>query len=213
MWKEAVKPTVYHHHLLLRTPPRAFRPLSSPRFVINVLWLSDVEILAVFFRVGKVSIPTVYDVSCPCLGMFTLLILCSSLLHLLRSWGSPFLLFLPFTLYSHTFSHFVLCAQILFPRGICSTSFQISLRSPPFYEPPRYKLDFFFSSGVHRQSLPLCLKWSLGLTTKWLPSFTKVMYIYMNCPFVLDAVRSSSQVSSLEKKKTTSKTLMKKWQF
>lgn len=165
MWKEAVKPTVCHCHLLLGTSPRAFTPLSSPRSAINVLWLSNVEILTVFCRVGKVTIPTVCNVSCPCLVKFTLLTLYSSLVLLLVNFGSPFFLFFHFKPYTPFHSLFS-GLRASFPGELAILLFRSLYRSLPFYKLPRYKPKFFFSSSVCRQSLPLCLKSSLGITTK-----------------------------------------------
>lgn len=47
-----------------------------------------------------------------------------------------------------------------------------------FYDLPRYKTNFFFSSSIHRQNLLLCLKWSLIVTTEILTLFTKVQIVH-----------------------------------
>lgn len=159
MWKEAVKHTVCHHDVLW-TSSRAFTSLSSLRSTINILWLSNMEILVVFCRVGMVTMPIERDVSCPHLGTFTLLALHSSLLHLLLRYVSCFFLFLPFSLYLHAFSHSVLWAQGFFSRGTVISLFSSLYRSLLFYELPRYKftLTFFLVWVFTDKALPLCLR-------------------------------------------------------
>lgn len=158
--------------------PMAFMSLSSLHSIISCgcqtwrIWQ--------FCRIGKITISTVWDVSWTCLGKFTLNILYSFLVALLLNFSLfsfHFCLLIFINTSFHTFSSGLWAS---FPGKLAIPPFRSLWRSLPFYDLLRYKPNLFFSSGVHGQRLPLCLKWGLGLKARLLLLFTNVQLVHLH---------------------------------